>query len=121
MLISNSDITYLQELRVRLESNGIPAVIQGEDTARMILPRFGFQPTLWVFVDEQYNEAMALIENPDYEVEVPIDTETFNALEPDEYQKRRQLNAALIHLMLYLGVIMLLVIAVIWILQDGLK
>ncbi|MES9852197.1 MAG: DUF2007 domain-containing protein [Candidatus Thiodiazotropha sp. L084R] len=117
MLTSNSDVHYLNTLKALLESNGIAAVVQGENTARMILPRFGFQPTLWVYVDEQYQDALQLLDNPDYKVESPIDIEAFKEMEPDEFQQRKQLNAALRHLMLYLGVIMLGVIAIIWMLQ----
>ncbi|MET0009842.1 MAG: DUF2007 domain-containing protein [Candidatus Thiodiazotropha sp. 6PLUC4] len=117
LLTRSNDTEYLNELKARLESNGIPAVVQGEDTARMLIPRFGFQPTLWVYVDEQFQEALQLIDNPDYKVKAPIDLEAFRKIEPDESEKRAQLNAALLHLMLYLGGVMLVVVAIIWALQ----
>ena len=117
MLTRDSDPHYLNGLKDRLEKQGIPAVVHGEDTARMIIPHFGFQPTLWVYVDEQYHEALKLIENPEYEVKAPIDLEAFKEIELDEAQKRSELNAALLHLLLYGVVIMLGIVVIIWILQ----
>ncbi|MCU7806042.1 MAG: DUF2007 domain-containing protein [Candidatus Thiodiazotropha sp. (ex Lucinoma borealis)] len=117
MLTRDSDPQYLNELKNRLEINGIPAVVQGENTARMIIPRFGIQPTLWVYLDEQYPEAIQLIENPEYKVKAQIDMAELKRIEPTEYQKRNQLNAALIHLLLYSGAIMLGIIAFIWFLE----
>lgn len=117
MLTRDSDTHYLYGLKDRLERHGIPAVVQGEETARMIIPRFGFQPTLWVYIDEQYEEAIKLIENPEYKVQAPVDIEVFREMEPDETVKRSELNAALLHLLLYLGAIMLGVVAIIWFLR----
>ncbi|MEJ1297225.1 MAG: hypothetical protein RPU64_16995 [Candidatus Sedimenticola sp. (ex Thyasira tokunagai)] len=117
MLTRDSDTHYLNDLRWRLERNGIPAVVQGEDTARMIIPRFGFQPTLWVYFDEQYHEAVQLIENPEYIVKAPIDMDEFKKMQPRGHQKRNELNAALIHLLLYIGAILLGIVVLIWILN----
>ena len=75
MLIRDGDKQYLISLKERLEENGIPAVIQGEDTARMTIPAFLLEPTLWVYLDEQFEDAVQLINNPDYQVTSAIDVE----------------------------------------------
>ena len=46
MLTKSTDIVHLQVLKNLLEANGIPAVIKGENTARMISPFLMTEPTL---------------------------------------------------------------------------
>ncbi len=106
MLTRDSDRNYLIELKQRLEENGIPAVIQGENTARMIVPIFLLQPTLWVYLDEQFEDAVELMGNPDHQVSSGIDIEEFYALQPSAEQQAQDLNAALLHLLLIVGAVM---------------
>lgn len=117
MLTRDSDRQYLIELKQRLEANGIPAVIQGENTARMIVPIFLLQPTLWVYLDEQFEDAIKLMDNPDHEVSSKIDMEEFYAMQPSEEQQAHDLNAALLHLLLIVGVVMLGLYALIKVLE----
>ncbi len=107
MLTRDSDHQYLIELKNRLEENGIPSVIQGENTARMIIPFFLLQPTLWVCVDKQFEDAVQLMDNPNHVVNLKIDMEEFYKVQPTEAQKANELNAALLHLLLFMGAIML--------------
>jgi hypothetical protein len=39
----------------------------------MIIPRFLLEPTLWVYLDDQFDDALKLIENPDHEATTGID------------------------------------------------
>ena len=101
LVIKNTDTFYLQSLKDLLEANGIPAIIQGENTARMVTPFILTEPSLWVYFDEQVNEAIKLIDNPEYEVSTKVDIAEF-------YNKKNKSNPnnALIHLVLTLcGVI----------------
>jgi hypothetical protein len=117
MLTRDSDGQFLNELKHRLEENGIPAVIQGENTARMIIPAFLLQPTLWVYLDEQFEDAVGLMDNPNHQVKLKVDMEEFYALQPSEQQQAQDLNAALLHLLLIVGAIMLGMYALIKVLE----
>ena len=85
MLIRDGNKAHLQSLKELLESQGIPVVIQGENTARMIIPFFVFEPTLWVYLDEQFDDATHLIKNPGHKVTTGIDIEDFY-LSMDEFE-----------------------------------
>lgn len=77
LLTKSPDINYLHSLVALLEANGVPAIIQGEDTARMITPFLMTEPGLWVYMDEQHNEALQLIYDNEYIVQNKIDVEEF--------------------------------------------
>lgn len=117
MLTRDSDRQYLIDLKNRLEKNGIPAVIQGENTARMIIPLFLLQPTLWVCVDKQFEDAVQLMDNPDHIVQSKIDMDAFYESLPSENEQTNELNAALLHLLLFMGAIMLGMFILIKVLQ----
>jgi len=97
LVIKNTDTFYLYSLKDLLEANGIPAIVQGENTARMVTPFMLTEPSLWVYFDQQQVEAIKLIGNPEYEVEDKIDVTEF-------YNEKNKLNQndALFHLVLTL-------------------
>ena len=107
MLTKDSDRQYLMDLKNRLEEKGIPTVIQGENTARMIIPSFLLQSTLWVCVKEQFEDAIQLMDNPNLVVDSKIDMEAFYDSLPSESEQTNELNAALLHLLLFIGAIMI--------------
>ena len=117
MLTRDSDLQYLENLKDLLEVNGIPAVIQGRNIARMITSRMIFEPTLWVYVDEQFDDALELMENPDHVVVNPLDIEKVKSLLPDESQRRNNLNAALRQLLIFVGFIIVGIFLLVKILQ----
>ncbi|MCU7850876.1 MAG: DUF2007 domain-containing protein [Candidatus Thiodiazotropha sp. (ex Monitilora ramsayi)] len=92
MLTRNSNIFYLESLKERLEANGIPTVIQGTETARMIIPRFLLEPTLWVYLDGQLEDALKLIDDPDHEVTTGIDIADFYTKQPSEDDLRAEVT-----------------------------
>ena len=106
MIARDGSNLHLLELKERLEDNGIPAVIHGENTARMFIPFFLFQPTLWIYRDEQYEDASQLIVNSEHTVKTKINVEAFYKEQPNEVEQRNELNAALIHLALFVGLLM---------------
>lgn len=100
LLISSGDNEYLYNQQHLLESNGIPAYISSSDSNRVI--PFGIsKASLWVYLDEQYDEAMLLIKNPDYEVQNKIDVERFREMADEIEQDKSGLNSALRDLLLW--------------------
>jgi hypothetical protein len=119
MLTKNGDMESLRVLQERLEQNGIPAFIQGADTARMIIPVFLIRPTLWIYIDEQYDDALGLISNPEHVVRNRVDVEEFYTLQPSEGEQRKALNKVLIQALLFLLALMGGILFVIWYLQGA--
>ena len=100
LLISSDDNEYLYNQQHLLESNGIPAYISSSDSNRVI--PFGIsKASLWVYLDEQYDEAMQLIKDPDYEVQNKVDVERFREMADDLEQDKSGLNSALRDILLW--------------------
>lgn len=63
--------------KILLELHGIPTFIGSENSG----PAFGFMAankyTLWVCLDEQLQDAVALLENPEHEVTTAIDVDEY--------------------------------------------
>ena len=106
----------LYVLRNLLESNGIPVFISGEDTGRLV-PFLMSKPDLWIYLDEQYDEAVRLIENPEYEVKNKVDVEAFYRLAHDPLNRSGSGNNAFVSLAVYLGVIIIMLLVAIKLLQ----
>ena len=88
LIITDADNSYLETMKDLLEINGIPAFINGKNTSRM-LPFIITKASLWVHLSEQANEALLLINNPEYEVK--------NKVDMDEYYKiKNELKTILI-------------------------
>jgi len=118
MLAKNGDLQYLQSLKQRLEENGIPANIQGENTARMLVPNSAFEPTLWVYIGDQYEEANHLLKNPNHVVTNGIDVVEFYSKLPTEAEQRDVLNSAFLHLGWIVGLIVLVLLLLIKVLYS---
>jgi hypothetical protein len=119
MLLKDGEMEGLRMLKQRLEENGIPSFIQGADTARMIIPVFLIRPTLWIYIDEQYGDALELIQNPDHVVRNGVDVEAFYELQPPERDQRKALNKVLIQGLLFLLALMGGILLFIWYLQRA--
>ncbi len=116
LIIKNTDTEELYILKNLLESNGIPVFISGEDTAR-VLPFLMSKPGLWIFLDEQYDEALKLINDPAYEVSNKIDIDEFYEAAHDSSRDSKSLNSTLAGLALFMGLLILVLFIVINILQ----
>jgi hypothetical protein len=114
MLTKDGSMEDLQELKQRLEENGIPAFIQGADTARMIIPVFLLRPTLWIYIDEQLEDAEQLMGNPGHIVRQGVDVEEFYNLQPSEGEQRKALNKVLIQALLFL---LALMVGIYWVIE----
>ena len=100
MITTSSDVAYLGSLQARLEQCGIPAVVQGENTARMITSMLMTQPSLWIYLDNQLEDARALVKDSEHEVAEPIDVDEFYRLNENISNDTALMNKALIRLTL---------------------
>jgi hypothetical protein len=80
LLTETMDINELMRLRILFESNGIAIYVSNEDSAR----NFGFiyparKYGIFVVYENQLEDARALLENEDYEVQNPINLEAHRA------------------------------------------
>ena len=79
-------------IKLLLESNGIPASISNKGFARL----YHFIPNtlaVFVYLDEQYEDAIKLIENPDHVVTNPVDIDAFYAALESEPMQNEIHNA----------------------------
>ncbi len=106
-VIKSIDASQLHVLKDLLETNGIPALINGENTARIITPFLMTEPSLWVYLDEQRDEALRLIEDPDYEVVNKVDMIEFYKVADTVTDKPESLNTALVYLGATMAVVLL--------------
>ena len=115
LLTKSPDLVHLHVLKELLETNGIPAVVKGENTARMISPFLMTEPSLWVYLDEQQIEAERLILDPDYEVENKIDVNEFYRVTREVSENPKQLYNELLNWIVGFGLIFfVLVLIVVW-------
>ena len=98
LITRDANTAYLQDLKDLLEKNGIPAHIGGKNVARVIPPIALTQPTLWIYLDHQFFDAVNLVNNPSHTVLTGIDVEAFYENQPEENVARAKLNRALLHL-----------------------
>ena len=101
------DVSQLHVLKELLEANGIPALINGENTARAITPFLMTEPSLWVYLDDQLDEALELVNDPDYEVINKVDMKEFYEVADNVANHPASLNAALIYLGVTMGLVLL--------------
>ncbi len=94
-------------LRDLLEANGIPAVIQSDDTGRMLTPLLTRGQGLWVYIDSQADDAKALLDDPDHLVANPVDVEAFYELTRDVRDDPSVTNRVMIHFGITVGLILL--------------
>jgi len=119
LLTRNGDIQYLQAIKQRLEEHGIPANIQGENIARMLVPQGVFEPTLWLYLDDQYADAKQLLLDPEHVVTNGIDVVEFYDSLPTETEKREVLNSAFLHLGWVAGLIVLALLLILKLLYQA--
>lgn len=117
LVTKSIDASQLHVLKDLLETNGIPALINGENTARMITPFLMTEPSLWVYLDEQRDEALRLIEDPDYEVVNKADMVEFYKVADAITDKPESLNTALVYLGATMAVVLLGLFVVVKVLE----
>ena len=73
-------------------------MIKGDNIARMITPFLTTAPSLWVYLDDQLDEAEALILDPDYQVVNGVDMGEFHSATREVSANPQYLNEALLNL-----------------------
>jgi hypothetical protein len=112
-----ADASHLHILKDLLESNGIPAFINGENTARVMTPFIMTEPGLWIYLDEQFDEALKLLKDPDYEVRNRVNMEQFYGEARKITGQPERLNNALVDLAFTMGLVVLALLVLIKFLQ----
>src|SRR5712664_2072688 len=77
LLVESRDSGELDRLKAKLDKKGIPVFISAEHSFGK-----GIQavPGLWVCLNEQFNDAEAVLNNENHEVEAPVNVEEFYRL-----------------------------------------
>ncbi len=107
MLTRDDDKEYLASLKAKLEESGIPAVVHGEDTARMVFHKYLLEPTLWIYIDEQFEDAVKLMENPNHVVTTGIDMDEFCKITNSKTHQQQAFNEAVKQIAITIGIVML--------------
>jgi hypothetical protein len=78
LLFESIDRMDIDEAKLLLESRGIPVFVGNEDSARNWgLVYLARRYALWVPLDQQFEDAKALLKNKNHEVSVSIDVEDY--------------------------------------------
>lgn len=85
LLFQSHDLQELHGAKDLLEANGIPAFVSFQDS-QTALP-LGNGMGLWVYLNEQADDARKLLEDPGHRVEQRIDVRAFHA-EVERQQSR---------------------------------
>lgn len=99
------------EIKNLLENAGIPAMISGENFSALRIPFFPNNLGVFIYLDDQYNDAMQLMADPEYTPETLVDVEQFYQLmESNEF--RHKLNQRYLKVFSWLFAVVLLLIFV---------
>jgi hypothetical protein len=111
LLFESTDRDEIYSTRILLESRGIPVFIGNEDSAINFGPLHPARNySLWVYIDEQCEDALALLDNIDHEVRRPVDIEKYSqSLEQLSTQNRQKLfNGLMLALILAIALVVAL-------------
>ena len=78
LLFESESGSELAEAKELLEESGIPAFISSQETYRVRSSATLFKRGLWVCLEEQYQDAAALLKDPNHRVAWPVDVEAFH-------------------------------------------
>ncbi len=73
ILFHSTRKAQIDTAKALLEANGIPAFIGSENSGPAMGGILANKYTLWACLESQYDEALTLLNNPDYEVKNPVD------------------------------------------------
>ena len=107
LLYHASDLEEASQLKATLETAGIPAMISGENFSSLRIPLFPDNHGVFIYLDEQYNDALRLISDPGYIPETAIDVEQFYEL-MDSETVRRNINKGYLVILGWVLVILIL-------------
>ncbi len=86
LLFETTDVNELNALRILMESNGIVVHVGNEDSARnaSIMSRLT-KYAIFIVYEQQYPDALALLDNEEHVVEHTIDIEEYQRMQ-DEHK-----------------------------------
>lgn len=106
ILFQSNDHDEIEQTKMLMESKGIPVFVANESTATNLGPLFiprGY--ILWVALDEQFEDAKAVLKDKHHAVSNPVDIENFHKME----DQLRTKNTKHIFYGLILSIILLLI------------
>ena len=112
LLFESANRAEIDGARLLLESKGIPVFVGNEDTARTMSWLFVTREYgLWILVEQQYEDAMALLGNADHEVRVTVNMEEYNRSFEQLHSRNMQkiFNWLMLFLVAMIGVVFVLV------------
>ena len=77
LVYTTSSLEEANQIKNRLEEAGIPIMIAGENVTRIRLPFLSSNLGLFIYINNQYDDAMALINNVNHKVTTAIDVDAF--------------------------------------------
>ncbi|MDX1491722.1 MAG: DUF2007 domain-containing protein [Pseudohongiellaceae bacterium] len=91
LLLETNDPNEINEIKILLESNGIPVFIGNENTARNLqYIQAAAKLTLWVYIKDQYQDAKLLLQDSSHEVKNKVNVEEFYSTLDTYSQKSRE-------------------------------
>ena len=73
ILFHSFDRPDMYDAKLRLDAKGIPSFIANESSGPALGFLYANKYTLWVCLDSHYDDALAVLKNPDHEVKEPVD------------------------------------------------
>ena len=109
ILLHSTDLTEIESLRLLLESHGIPVFVGSENSAAATGAVIANKMTLWVCLDDQLDDARALLDDPGHTVAAPIDVAAFHRRAA---ARQQQLSARTFYwvVQVFLGVLLALIL-----------
>jgi len=77
LVYTTSSLDEANEIKDKLENAGIPVMIAGENVTRIQLPFLSNNLGVFVYINNQYDDAMSLINNPEHKVTTAVDIDAF--------------------------------------------
>jgi len=93
-------------IRTALEGAGIPVFVSGENYTNLKIPFMPHNLGVFVYLDDQYHDATALIANPSHKVASPVDINAFYR-ELEDTENKEHLHKATNN---FLGLVFVLII-----------
>lgn len=109
LLYRANSLEEANEVKSSLELAGVPVLISGENFSGLRIPFFPNNLGIFIYLDEQYNDALKVMADPDYRAKSAVDIEEFyKLLDSDEF--RHNINTGYLAIFGWLISIILLLI-----------
>ncbi|MGD8525379.1 MAG: DUF2007 domain-containing protein [Thioalkalispiraceae bacterium] len=114
LVYTTSSLDEANQVKQQLEEAGIPAMITGENVSRIQLPFLSSNLGVFIYINNQYDDAMSLLREPSHQVNTAIDVEAFyqvmESQEMKKYVARKTNRIILISAIIVASVILTIII-----------